>query len=118
PQAPKYKFYQPFVAGGLASMIAEAMTIPMDTVKVRMQIFQGQYKGFLDCLTTVARQEGPLALYNGLSAGLLRQAVFASLRIGGFDVVMNSIANRKGGANKITLIDRIIGGIVTGGAAI
>ncbi len=117
-QPAKPKKYQLFLAGGLASMIAEAMTIPMDTVKVRMQIFQGQYKSALDCYKTIFRTEGPLAFYNGLSAGLLRQAVFASLRIGMFDSYMQYIEVKKGGAKNITLLDRMWAGIVTGGLAI
>lgn len=99
-------------------MIAEAMTIPMDTVKVRMQIFQGQYKSFSDCLTTIARTEGPLALYNGLSAGLLRQAVFASLRIGSFDIFLDYLKGRKGPEGRINVVDRIVAGIITGAGAI
>ena len=110
--------YQLFLAGGLASMLAEALTIPLDTVKVRMQIFQGKYKSALDCIRTVVAQEGPKALYNGLTAGLLRQAVFASLRIGMFDAYMQFIEKKKGGAQNITLFDRIIAGVVTGGLAI
>lgn len=99
-------------------MIAEALTIPMDTVKVRMQIFQGQYKSASQCMKEIARTEGPKALYNGLSAGLWRQAIFASLRIGMFDMFMQYKAEKKGGMNNVTLIDRIIGGVVTGGLAI
>jgi len=116
--APKKHMWQLFVAGGLASMIAEALTIPMDTVKVRMQIFQGQYKGAFQCMSQIAKTEGPLALYQGLSAGLWRQAVFASLRIGMFDVYMQYLESRRGGVSNITLLDRIWAGIITGGIAI
>jgi len=35
----------------------------------------------------VVREEGPRALYNGLAAGLQRQMCFASVRIGGYDVM-------------------------------
>lgn len=115
---PPHKKYQLFVAGGVAAMIAEALTIPLDTVKVRMQIFQGQYKSATACLREVAATEGPAALYNGLSAGLWRQAIFASLRIGMFDVYMQYTAQRKGGNQNVTLLDRIIGGVLTGGIAI
>ena len=69
------------------------MTIPLDTVKVRLQIQnQGigggenaakpKYKGIYGTLVTVAKEEGPKILFKGLSAGLQRQMVFASLRIG------------------------------------
>lgn len=115
---PPHKKYQLFVAGGIGAMIAEALTIPLDTVKVRMQIFQGQYKSASACLREIAATEGPAALYNGLSAGLWRQAIFASLRIGMFDTYMQYTAQRKGGNQHITLLDRIIGGVATGAIAI
>lgn len=99
-------------------MAAEALTIPMDTVKVRMQIFQGKYTSAFQCMGNIAKTEGTLALYNGLQAGLLRQAVFASLRIGMFDVFIQKMEAIRGGAKNITLLDRIVGGVVTGALAI
>jgi len=60
-----------------AACIAEIATIPIDTVKVRLQIqnkvASGQtpkYNGFLGTAKTIAGEEGITALYNGLTAGL------------------------------------------------
>ena len=84
------------LTGGIAASIAELFTLPFDTAKVRMQI-QGvevraggaiKYKNTLNCITTVAKEEGPLALWKGLSPGIQRQMVFASLRIGLYDPVL------------------------------
>lgn len=46
-----------------------------------------QYRGLFGTITTIAKTEGPRSLYNGLSAGLQRQAVFASVRLGMYDSV-------------------------------
>lgn len=43
-----------------------------------------QYRGLFGTIATIARQEGTVALYSGLSAGLQRQMVFASVRLGKF----------------------------------
>ena len=41
-----------------------------------------KYKGLIGTTGTIIAEEGPLALWNGLSAGLQRQMVFAGLRVG------------------------------------
>lgn len=115
------------VAAGMGGCIAEMATIPLDTAKVRLQL-QGEsggtmrYRGLLGTITTIVRQEGPKALYSGISAGLQRQMAFASVRVGLYD-------NVKGFYNKllkdyfgktsnpgVTL--RIAAGVSTGGMAV
>lgn len=72
------------LSGGVAGSIAEILTIPLDTAKVRLQVqgAGGQYRGMLHCVRTMAAEEGVGSLFKGLTAGLQRQMVFASLRIG------------------------------------
>jgi len=61
-----------------AGMIGEAVTIPIDTAKVRLQIQKvepGQtpkYNGMLGTMKVIAAEEGPRSLYSGLSPGLQR----------------------------------------------
>lgn len=66
------------LAASTAGCVAEIATIPIDTAKVRLQI-QGKnidpnvkpkYQGFTSTMKTIAAEEGPMALYNGLTAGL------------------------------------------------
>ncbi|XP_047423164.1 mitochondrial brown fat uncoupling protein 1 isoform X4 [Sciurus carolinensis] len=81
-------------SAGVAACLADVITFPLDTAKVRLQI-QGEcqvssgitYKGVLGTITTLAKTEGPMKLYSGLPAGLQRQISFASLRIGLYDSV-------------------------------
>ncbi|CAI9563583.1 unnamed protein product [Staurois parvus] len=86
-----------FVGAGTAACIADLVTFPLDTAKVRLQI-QGEclaepsnrvahYKGVMGTITTIVKMEGPSSLYNGLVAGLQRQMTFASIRIGMYDSV-------------------------------
>lgn len=71
-------FLKNVAAASTAACVAEIATIPIDTAKVRLQI-QGKnmnpsvtpkYNGFLGTMKTISAEEGPRALYNGLSAGL------------------------------------------------
>ncbi|XP_039105095.1 mitochondrial brown fat uncoupling protein 1 isoform X3 [Hyaena hyaena] len=89
-------------SAGVAACVADVITFPLDTAKVRLQI-QGEcqtssaikYKGVLGTITTLAKTEGPLKLYSGLPAGLQRQISFASLRIGLYDTVQEFFSTGK-----------------------
>lgn len=76
-----------YVLGGTAGMGATCVVQPLDLVKTRMQISgagggTSQYKSSLHCLTSVISKEGPLAIYKGIGAGLLRQATYTTGRLG------------------------------------
>lgn len=121
PSTPTHQHHLPFwkltFAGGFASCVAEVFTIPIDTVKVRLQLRQSEYRDSWDCIRKIVKNGGPMALYQGLSAALLRQVFFASIRIGLFDFCIQKIeASRSDG--KITLLDRVGVGIFSGGIAI
>ncbi len=72
-------FQASFVAAGLAEMV----TLPIDITKIRLQLqphgMVGGYTGMIDCLTKVARTEGPAALWKGATPALLRQCCYTSL---------------------------------------
>lgn len=83
-----------------AATIAEMTTMPLDTAKVRLQlqsqaqgaqatVARAHYKGLVDCLGKMARQEGAASMWRGVTAGLQRQAVFAPIRIGLYEPVRN-----------------------------
>ena len=111
------------LTGGVAASIAELFTLPFDTAKVRMQI-QGlevkggakpKYNNTFHCISTVAKEEGPLALWKGLSPGIQRQMVFASLRIGLYDPVKKFYAGSDPEQQKNpSLWKKICAGLTTG----
>ncbi|KAJ5616669.1 hypothetical protein N7537_001783 [Penicillium hordei] len=69
--------------GGSASCMAVLVSHPLDLIKIRMQMEQGSVKaGTLNTWIRIVRGEGVLALYNGLSAGFMRQLTYGSVRIG------------------------------------
>jgi solute carrier family 25 (mitochondrial uncoupling protein), member 8/9 len=112
-QPKKLPVYASFLCGGAAACWAEVCTIPLDTIKVRLQI-QGQtkkYSGMLNCLTTVVAEEGPTALWKGLVPGLLRQSIFATLRIGLYEHVRNFYHPQGGDP---PLYKKIAAGLTTG----
>ncbi|XP_061129867.1 mitochondrial brown fat uncoupling protein 1 [Syngnathus typhle] len=112
-------------SAGAAACIADIVTFPLDTAKVRLQI-QGEkvaaaaakdirYRGVFGTITTMIRTEGPRALYNGLVAGLQRQLCFASVRIGLYDNVRDFYT---GGTPNASVLMRILAGCTTGAMAV
>lgn len=57
---------------GISGSIAEILTIPFDTVKVRMQINQAKYRTITQSLFTIAKEEGPRAYFQGITYGIIR----------------------------------------------
>ncbi|KAL1919692.1 uncharacterized protein VTP21DRAFT_1623 [Calcarisporiella thermophila] len=84
--APKQKkVHYPFWLGGAASCTATLFSHPLDLTKVRMQTLRGSNRGMLRTMMLVVREEGFLALYNGLTASLLRQATYSTVRFAIYD---------------------------------
>uniref|UniRef100_A0A3P9LMD9 Dicarboxylate carrier UCP2 n=1 Tax=Oryzias latipes TaxID=8090 RepID=A0A3P9LMD9_ORYLA len=114
-----------FFGAGTAACIADLITFPLDTAKVRLQI-QGEaqkaegftavkYRGVFGTITTMVRTEGPRSLYNGLVAGLQRQMSFASVRIGLYDS-MKQFYTR--GTENAGIVTRLMAGCTTGAMAV
>uniref|UniRef100_A0A3Q3IGM1 Dicarboxylate carrier UCP2 n=1 Tax=Monopterus albus TaxID=43700 RepID=A0A3Q3IGM1_MONAL len=112
-------------SAGAAACIADIVTFPLDTAKVRLQI-QGEkkavqgirYRGVFGTISTMIRTEGPKSLYNGLVAGLQRQVCFASVRIGLYDNVKNFYTGGKDSKAGIGVLIRILAGCTTGAMAV
>ncbi|KAL4608492.1 mitochondrial uncoupling protein 2-like protein-like [Arapaima gigas] len=119
-----------FIGAGTAACIADLLTFPLDTAKVRLQI-QGEaraaaiaavddaaavrYRGVFGTIATMVRTEGPRSLYNGLVAGLQRQMSFASVRIGLYDSVKQFYTK---GSEHVGIGSRLLAGCTTGAMAV
>ncbi len=67
--------WQSMTTGFAAACVGPVLNNPFDVVKTRMMAAKDgryAYKGFVDCLVTVARTEGPGALWKGLTPRLMR----------------------------------------------
>jgi len=108
-----------------AACVADIMTFPLDTVKVRLQV-QGEagskavmYNGVVRTVAGIARDEGPKALYNGIVPGLQRQMAFSAIRIGAYEPVKQKYIKMSGAENSLSLLGvRIAAGVTTGTIAI
>ena len=104
-------------------MTATAVIQPIDMIKVRLQLAgEGIRTGPKPTAIGITREllaSGRfLDLYTGLSAGLLRQAVYTTARLGFFDTFMKSLtasATQRG--EKIGFRERATAGLAAGGLA-
>lgn len=85
---PVWKAAKPFVTGSVSGMMATCVIQPMDMIKVRIQL--GAAEGGATSPFVIAqnmiKNEGFLAMYAGLGAGLTRQIVYTGARLGLFDI--------------------------------
>lgn len=113
----------PFVNGGLAGMTATVAIQPLDMIKVRLQLAgEGVRTGPKPSAFGVARDivtSGKvLDLYTGLSAGLLRQAVYTTARLGFFDTFLKTLNKKAESANRpVSFGERAGAGLAAGGIA-
>lgn len=104
---------------GFISTAFPVSTHELEALAEKSPKVQFQYRGLIGTITTIARQEGTRSLYNGLSAGLQRQMVFASVRLGMYDSVKSKyqqlLNESPDGLNVFT---RVLAGLTTGAMAV
>lgn len=94
-QSNTYKTARPFLIGGASGMFATVCVQPIDMIKTRIQLAgEGSKQGgsAVAIARNFIRDEGFLALYKGLGAGLLRQATYTTARMGLFRTISDSMA--------------------------
>lgn len=87
-----------FLTGGLSGMAATTIIQPIDMVKVRIQL-RGEAMGKtspFDVARELYAEAGMKGFYRGLDSALLRQAVYASLRIGIYYSLNEKVADKDG----------------------
>lgn len=85
----------PFYFGGAASCVAAMVVHPFDLTKVRLQTMKGSaQQGMFSTMINIAKNEGVLQLYAGLSASILRQATYSTVRFGVYDK-LKQIVNKR-----------------------
>ncbi|KIW63296.1 hypothetical protein PV04_10154 [Phialophora macrospora] len=83
----------PFWFGGSSAAMAAVVTHPLDLVKVRLQTRPSHApKTTLTTFTYIFRNQGVSGLYSGLSAALLRQMTYSTVRFGVYEDLKSRFA--------------------------
>ena len=104
PPPPPLPLVYYFVAGGIGDVTAALISHPFDTIKVRQQLTGELSSGYkkqgiralLHTASSIIKHEGFFGVYRGLSASVLRQSTFSTMRHGGFATACTIIASSSG----------------------
>ncbi|KAM3424570.1 hypothetical protein BST61_g6566 [Cercospora zeina] len=112
----------PFVIGGGSGIVATTCVQPIDMVKVRLQLLgegaAGKGQSPISVARKIVAEDGFLSLYNGISAAWLRQASYATLRLGFFDRFLAFATNRAEQHDRtVGFSDRAMASLSAGGLA-
>lgn len=104
-----------FATAGLGGLIGWMAIHPFNTLGIRMNLASQSgapvESSFLKFSLKLVKDEGALALYSGLSAGLLRQVFYATSRFGLFEVFRDELAKYR----ETDFVSRLISGCTSGG---
>lgn len=123
----KTPFGELYVTVFLSACSAESIGYPFDVCKTRMQI-QGEiasktdtpvkYRGMVATALGIIREEGPLKLYGGISAMVLRHLVFTGLKMYLYDSLREKmIVIDKDGKPQLPFLRGAACGMIAGAGA-
>ena len=73
-------------AGAMAGVTVTLAECPVDFLKTQLQMNSAQYKGFVDCARTIVQSRGPLGIFQGFAATMMRNIPGNFLWYGGFEL--------------------------------
>jgi len=83
------KSWQSLAAGAVAGSLDTCVTMPLDTVKTKMQI--QQHAGVFSCVRTIIRADGAAGLYYGFTPFLVQASGKAAVRFCMFDLLVRGV---------------------------
>lgn len=73
------------ISGVFATVASDAVFTPMDTVKQRLQLSESPYKGVLDCVKRVLKEEGFKAFYASYKTTVLMNAPYTAVHFATYE---------------------------------
>ena len=108
-----------FASAGASGSLAWCVVHPFNTSSIRMNLATASSTpgtkslSFFPFFIKMMKERGILSLYDGLWAGVVRQSVYATARIGLFEVFRDELAKHR----KIEFPERLFTGCAAGGCA-
>lgn len=101
-----------FASSGLGGMLGWVVVHPFNTIAVRSNLASASGQTF--SLSQMAANQGWMSVYDGLSAGVMRQVFYATARFGLFETFRDWLHEYRG---KTDFASRVAVGAITGGIA-
>ncbi|CAD7948869.1 unnamed protein product [Amoebophrya sp. A25] len=91
--SPRVQVALGFVSGGAGCAVSGFVTNPCDVVKIRNHQYGGEkYGNFFRTFRTVFVEEGVAGLLKGVSATVLRESTYSSVRMGLYEPIRDTIS--------------------------
>ena len=104
------------LSSSVAALKSEALTLPIDIAKVRLQVQRNnKYTGMFHCIRTMVKEEGAASLWKGIAPALLRQVSYSALTMVLYE---NMYANLPAHIDKNGFSIKLLLGGVAGGTSI
>lgn len=89
--------------GASAGATEAFVVVPFELVKIRLQdrAQAGKYNGMVDCVAKIIKEEGPLAMYNGLESTLWRHILWNSGYFGVIFQIKELLPKAKGKGQQV-----------------
>lgn len=107
-----------FASSGAGGVFGWIFIHPVNTLGIRMNLASVQNPGVSVSLpsftTQTIKEKGFMSLYNGVAAGMWRQTIYTSSRIGLFQLIRDAYAKSGG---EVNFLSRVASATLAGGAA-
>lgn len=99
--------------------MAEVLTLPLNTAKVRMMLYgwSGKYGSVSMTLNTIRKEQGFFALWNGLTPALFRQFAFSGIKLSCYEPIRNKLCSSNEEILQTPLHKKIMAGVISGALA-
>jgi solute carrier family 25 carnitine/acylcarnitine transporter 20/29 len=107
-------FYQEFIAGNMGGLVGITVVYPLDTAKVRLQVYP-QYRSALQVIQHMVKQDGVKSLYRGLLSPATGFGLTFAISFSAYGQGCRSIAEIRGvKRDKLGYSDLFLAGAYTG----
>lgn len=108
-----------FILGALSGLGSSAWIHPLDLIKNRMQVSGeggklSQYRSPFHCAHSIYKTEGFTGFYGGWTAGLARQLLYTTVRLGLYHVMLDDYKTRHN-IERAGILPTTVMGITSGG---
>ncbi|CAN6469725.1 unnamed protein product [Victoria cruziana] len=106
------------VAGVAATVASDAVFTPMDVVKQRLQLKSSPYRGVVDCVGRIMREEGLKGFYASYKTTVVMNAPFTAVHFATYEAAKRMLMEiSPGSANEERLLVHVTAGVAAGSLA-
>ncbi|XP_031486374.1 uncharacterized protein LOC116254883 isoform X2 [Nymphaea colorata] len=106
------------VAGVAATVASDAVFTPMDVVKQRLQLKSSPYRGVVDCISRIMREEGLKGFYASYKTTVVMNAPFTAVHFTTYEAAKRALMEvSPGGVSEERLLVHVTAGVAAGALA-